>query len=83
MYALSRLLLMVAVLAGLYALAVLVVVAWPGSGIVLAVLAVSRIKRRGRGRLTTLGSARWASEADLRRAGMLNAPSGLILGRLP
>lgn len=33
-------------------------------------------------RLTTLGSARWADADDLRRAGMIDAKSGLILGRI-
>jgi type IV secretion system protein VirD4 len=31
---------------------------------------------------TAYGTAKWASESDLRRAGMINASSGLILGRI-
>jgi type IV secretion system protein VirD4 len=38
------------------------------------------LAKHGRKRLTTLGSAKWADADDLRRAGMLDATSGLILG---
>lgn len=38
--------------------------------------------RRRIQRLTTLGSSRFADEDDLRRAGMIHADSGLILGRV-
>ena len=82
MYWLSRMLLIVAVLMGLYSLIVIVAVAWPATGWILAILAVMRFARKGYTHLTTLGSARWAHEKELRRAGMLNAKSGLILGRL-
>jgi type IV secretion system protein VirD4 len=38
--------------------------------------------KKGYIRLTTLGSARWADGDDLRQAGMLDAKTGLILGRI-
>lgn len=47
----------------------------------MALLTVTAAKRQHR-RLTTLGSARWADANDMRRAGMLDASSGLILGRV-
>src|SRR5579864_4377794 len=40
------------------------------------------LAKHGHKRLTTLGSARWADANDLGNAGMLDARSGLILGRL-
>jgi hypothetical protein len=82
MYRLSRLLLIVAMLAGLYTLGILTWLAWPASGLLLGVFAFGRVGRRGYTYLTTLGSARWATEQELRKAGMLDAKSGLILGRM-
>jgi hypothetical protein len=82
MYQLSRLLLVVAVLAGFYSLAIIVWLAWPASGWLLALLAFGRMGRKGYVHLTTLASGRWANERDLRKAKMLNATTGLILGRL-
>lgn len=82
MYLLARLLLIVAVLAGLYSLVVIAYLTWPASGWILLILAFARYGRRGYAHLTTLGSARWANERDLRKAQMLGANSGLYLGRL-
>lgn len=85
MYRLSRILLIVALLSGIYSLLLLVVLVWPASGWLLGTLAFLSGVRRARGgirHLSTLGSARWAHERDLRRTGMLNAKSGLILGRM-
>lgn len=48
----------------------------------LVTLIVLAIRKRRRRHLTTLGSARWADEADVKDAGMLGADAGLILGRL-
>jgi type IV secretion system protein VirD4 len=56
---------------------------WPTSAVVVGILFLAVVMKRGYRRLTTLGSARWAEESDLRRAGMVGASSGLILGRLP
>jgi type IV secretory pathway TraG/TraD family ATPase VirD4 len=75
-------LLIVAALSGFYALSVFVAVAWPATGWILAILTAMRFARKGYARLTTLGSARFAQERDMRRTGMLNAKSGLILGRM-
>jgi type IV secretion system protein VirD4 len=52
---------------------------WPVAAFVIVGLAYKSITRPSR--LTTLGSARWADEKDLERAGMTDANSGLILGR--
>jgi len=82
MYQLSRLLLIVAVLAGTYSSTIIVWLTWPASGWLLLLLGFGRMGRKGYVYLTTLASARWCSEAELRRAKMLNAKTGLILGRL-
>jgi type IV secretion system protein VirD4 len=83
MYKLSRTLLMVAVIISLVFIGGAVQAFWPHSALVLVVLVLAALGRKGYARLTTLGSARWAEWNDLRWAGMLNARSGLILGRLP
>jgi type IV secretion system protein VirD4 len=82
-YRLSRLLLTQAALLGGYCIGALILLGWPASGILLGLLAFLRASGRGHKRLTTLGSARWAEKRDLQKAGMLNAKSGLILGRMP
>jgi type IV secretion system protein VirD4 len=83
MYKLSRTLLMVAVIISLMFVGGSVETFWPHSALVLVVLVLAIFGKKGYARLTTLGSARWAEWNDLRWAGMLNARSGLILGRLP
>jgi len=83
MYLLSRILLMLSVIVGLHCLAVFVAIGWPATGWGSAVVALACAARKRRRRLTTLGSARWAEEADLRRKGMLYANEGLIIGLLP
>jgi type IV secretion system protein VirD4 len=83
MYRLSRLLLILAVAAGIYGLTALIVMGWPWMGFAVGLPLFVCTAKRGYARLTTLGSARWASEIDLRRAGMLGERSGLILGRIP
>jgi type IV secretion system protein VirD4 len=82
MYALARTLLVGAVVAAGYCLAVLMAIGWPWSSLALGSALVWWYRSRKR-RSTALGSARWAGESDLRRAGMLNAAAGLILGRFP
>lgn len=67
--------------AAIYCLLVIGLLYWPVAIMVLIVCGV-KLARRPRGRLTTLGSARWADQSDIRRAGMLAARSGLVLGRL-
>jgi type IV secretory pathway TraG/TraD family ATPase VirD4 len=82
MYFLARLLLMLTVLVGVYCLLITATYMWPASGWLLAILGIAYAAKRGKEGLTTLGSARWANERDLREAGMLGAKSGLIVGRL-
>jgi type IV secretion system protein VirD4 len=53
----------------------------PGFRVVAILLLIAGAAKKQFKRLTTLGSARWADVDDLRRAGMLGAGSGLILGR--
>src|SRR5262245_9401702 len=81
MYQLARIFLVLAVVCGAYSL-VLIIVLWPAAGVVAALLWLVGVRKR-RPHLTTLGSARWADEDDLRAAGMLGAGSGLLLGRIP
>jgi type IV secretion system protein VirD4 len=84
MYELSRFLLMVSVLAMAWCAGVAVWANWESIGwlaVLFAFVCVVLLRRGGR-QLTTLGSARWAQEPELRRAGMIGGP-GLILGRLP
>jgi type IV secretion system protein VirD4 len=83
MYRLSRLLLILSTAAGGYCACIVAILGWPASGVILAIILVARVARKKQRHLTTLGSARWADEGDLRKAGMLDAPIGLILGRLP
>ncbi len=82
MYTIARLILIVAVLLGLYCIALVVYLCWPATGWMLGILAVGRLGRRGYLTLTTLGSARFATVNELRKKKMINARSGLYLGRL-
>lgn len=82
MYAVARAFLIVAMLGAYYMLAVILVIGWPGS-VVVAVVVFGFKAARERRQLTTLGSARWADESNLRNARMMDAQSGLVLGRLP
>lgn len=81
MYRLSRILLRLSVACGAYCVLAILFL-WPGAGLFIGILLFVLVRRR-KPQLTTLGSARWADEDDLRNAGMLDAESGLILGRLP
>lgn len=83
MYRLSRLLLILGAMCCVYSLAIVMVIGWPWVPFGFAFLLFVKKVRGGYKRLSTLGSARWAEEKDLQRAGMLNAESGLILGRMP
>jgi type IV secretion system protein VirD4 len=74
----SRSMLMLAVLSAAYCLFI-VAAAWPLSLLGMICL-FAFVAKRGRRRLTTLGSARWAESDDV--IGMLHAKNGLILGRL-
>ncbi len=81
LYRLARLFLITAVFVSLYSLFALTVWTWPAGGFLLVALGFAALRQRRARRLTTLGSARWATESNLRAAGMLDAHSGLILGR--
>lgn len=83
MYQLARLFSAIGVLLGVYSLAAAMYVTWPMGAIVLFCLVAGTVIRLRRGRLTTLGSARWATENDLQNAGMIGGTSGAIIGRLP
>jgi type IV secretion system protein VirD4 len=77
----SRLMLMGGVVLAAYCCVVAgTTMPWVGAAEVVCLLAI--VVKAGRKRLTTLGSARWADADDLQSAGMLDASSGLILGRL-
>lgn len=81
MYKFSRLLLVFAVLLGARCLQLLAIGAEAWVVVAVIVVVVGRVLQSRRRRLTTLGSARWADASELREAGMLDAESGLILGR--
>lgn len=81
MYRISRYLLAIANVSAFACLPPLWIWGWPWSNIVLLVGVASIVWRSQLKRLTTLGSARWAEASELQKAGMLDAKSGLILGR--
>ena len=83
MYTLSRTLLMVSVIISVVFLAGTVETTAPIGPVLVVIGVLAAVGKSGYARLTTLGSARWAERNDLRRAGMLNGRSGLIIGRLP
>jgi hypothetical protein len=83
MYRLSRILQMLGVVSGTYAIALLIAMGWPGTAWLVGLFVLVRVMRSDKHQLTTLGSARWADEEDLRSAGMIGADHGLVLGRLP
>jgi type IV secretion system protein VirD4 len=82
MYWLARFILAIAVIFSFVCFAEAASESWPTSGVFLAVVFFAYAGKRGVIRLTTLGSAKWAEEHDLRLAGMLSAKRGLIIGRL-
>src|SRR5437660_2019262 len=55
---------------------------FPGVVVFFVVLLCIGVARKGYRRLTAHGTARWSDGDDLRRAGMLDADSGLILRRI-
>jgi len=73
--------LVVSVLLVGYCLALLATL-YPGAVVVVVIGLCVAVAKKGYVRLTTLGSARWATGDDLRKARMLDADSGLILGRI-
>lgn len=61
---------------GRFLLLLVAVLGWPATGWIAGILALMWVTRRGAVHLTTLGSARWASVRDMRKAGMLDGNSG-------
>ncbi|HVS70804.1 MAG TPA: hypothetical protein VHQ47_06090 [Phycisphaerae bacterium] len=82
MFRLIRFFLTATVLLMLYCIVLTIALGWPGTAWLVFGLIVALGAKMGRRYLTTLGSARWASEAELDSAGMLESRNGLILGRL-
>ncbi|MBS0262152.1 MAG: type IV secretory system conjugative DNA transfer family protein, partial [Planctomycetes bacterium] len=82
MYKLSRVMLILSVVAGLWSLMLfgmqIGLLGYIGGGLILFKL----FGKRAYQALTAFGTARWADVADLRAAGMLNANTGLIIGRV-
>ena len=77
----ARLLLAIALLEFAFCAAVVMVAWWPWP--LLTVVAIAALRRTERGRsLWAHGTARWASEDELRRAGMIRGNKGLAIGRL-
>jgi len=82
MYKLSRLMLILSVVAGLWSL-VIFAFRLGGLGYIgIFMVLIGFCAKRGYGALTAYGTARWANADDLRAAGMLGASSGLIIGRV-
>ena len=81
MYKISRVMLILAVLATFYSVAVL---AGQISVLMYVIVGVALIAagRRGYRSLTAFGTARWASADDLEAAGMMDAKTGPIIGRM-
>jgi type IV secretion system protein VirD4 len=82
MYFLSRLLLALTTLTVIYCMIVVAIIVYPWSAIVPAIATIKLAQTRRRGARSEHGTARVADEDDVRRAGMLDAQEGLILGRL-
>ena len=82
MFALTRFLMILTVTA----LGWCVVIVGARFGVLMSIATIVFVVRMAAKRvtssLTTLGSARWAVAKELRRAGMLGAKNGMILGRL-
>ena len=82
MYFLTRLVLTLTILGGVYCVYLGAVIFFPWSVLVLLAVLAPCLKRRGP-RLTAHGTARLAEEEDLRKAKMIGGRHGLILGTLP
>jgi type IV secretion system protein VirD4 len=83
MYWISRLMLRLAVAACAHSVLMLAVLYSPWSWVVLALLVVIALRQwRKRRTLTAHGTASFATEDQLRQAGMIDATRGLFLGRL-
>lgn len=83
MYRLSRWMLQLSVVCGVYSLSLVALLSWPWTGVFVLGIGFAVAARRNIRHLTTLGSARWADERDLTNAGLIDSKTGLILGRIP
>ncbi len=81
-YKLSRLMLILSVAAGIWSVLIFALQLGGIGYIGIAIALFALYAKRGYGRLTAFGTARWANVDDLRAAGMLDANSGLIIGRV-
>jgi type IV secretion system protein VirD4 len=82
MYWLARQLTILTTIALGYSLLLMLVLFGPCAWMIGGAVLVALVLLRRSGRLTTLGSARWADRRDLERAGLLHSESGPILGRI-
>jgi len=82
MFFLSRLLLALTTLTVIYCVVVVAIIIYPWSAIVPAIATIKLAQTRRRGARSEHGTARVSDEDDVRRAGMVDAQEGLILGRL-
>jgi type IV secretion system protein VirD4 len=82
MYKLSRLMLILSVVAGLWSLLIFAMQLGGVGYIGIAIVLIALCAKRGYQALTAFGTARWATAGDLRAAGMLDANSGIIIGRV-
>lgn len=82
MYTISRLMLILT-LAGIVCSMYLLAVQVGGLAyILIGVVVIGVLAKRGHGALTAFGTGRFATRYELRKAGLLGARTGLILGRL-
>ena len=82
MYKVSRLILILSVAAGIWSLLIFALQLGGIGYITIAVVLFAFYAKRGYGRLSAFGTARWANVDDLRAAGMLDANAGLVIGRV-
>jgi type IV secretion system protein VirD4 len=82
MYFVARAMLRLAFLLAAYGLAVVAWLTWPYSLVAMVAIGFSILRRLRSPPRTEFGTARWATEDDLRRAKMLGAKSGMILGKI-
>lgn len=81
MYLLARFCLQLAIGCILYCVLMFMLLSWPYSIVCLLIIAAAA-RRKSRRQPTTLGSARFADESELRAAGMIGGDRGLILGHI-
>src|SRR5258708_15839427 len=82
MYKLSGLMLILRVVAALWSLLIFAMQLGGVGYIGIAIVLIALCAKRGYQALTAFGTARWATAGDLRAAGMLDANSGIIIGRV-